>query len=215
MLAVPASADAASSKGTRGNVVATARGTTIVIYRHPMTKYVLSKLSSIGPAGNTRVLLVKSRRPGWEEVYLPSRPNESTGWVTDSEVTLANDPYRIQISLDEHKLTVWKNGRLIGADPAGVGTAETPTPTGRFYLVELLRQPDPSGPYGPYAFGLSAFSNVLFSFGGGPGEIGIHGTDVPSGIGTAISHGCIRLSTRAITHWAHILPLGTPVVISA
>jgi len=77
-----------------------------------------------------------------------------------------------------------------------------PTPHGTYYLVELLKQPDPYGLYGPYAFGLSAFSNVLFSFGGGPGEIGMYGTNNPSALGTDVSHGCIRISNDGITKLA-------------
>jgi lipoprotein-anchoring transpeptidase ErfK/SrfK len=160
------------------------------------------------------VFLVKSRRPGWDQIYLPLRPNGRTGWVKASRLTLALDPYRVEVSLSAHKLTVWKNGAIVDRQPAGVGTPATPTPTGRFYLVELLTQTDSNGIYGPYAFGLSAFSNVLFSFGGGPGEIGLHGTDDPARLGTSVSHGCVRISDSAITRLARLLPLGTPVVIT-
>jgi lipoprotein-anchoring transpeptidase ErfK/SrfK len=89
----------------------------------------------------------------------------------------------------------------------------TPTPSGRYYITELLRQPDPTGLYGPYAFGLSAHSTVLHEFAGRDGILGIHGTNYPRGIGTDVSHGCIRVSNAAITRLARILPLGTPVLI--
>jgi lipoprotein-anchoring transpeptidase ErfK/SrfK len=90
----------------------------------------------------------------------------------------------------------------------------TPTPAGLYYITELLKQPNPLGTYGPYAFGLSAHSNVLHEFAGRDGILGIHGTDFPNGIGTDVSHGCIRLSNRAITKLARLLPIGTPVRIS-
>jgi lipoprotein-anchoring transpeptidase ErfK/SrfK len=88
-----------------------------------------------------------------------------------------------------------------------------PTPIGVYYLAELLKQPDPWGAYGPYAFGLSAHSNVLYNFGGGAGEIGIHGTNEPGALGRDVSHGCIRISNAGITKLARMLPLGTPVEI--
>lgn len=69
--------------------------------------------------------------------------------------------------------------------------------------------------YGPYAYGLSGFSNVLTEFNGGDGVIGIHGTNDPSSIGRDVSHRCIRMSNTGITTLAAILPLGTPVEISA
>ncbi|HWB21543.1 MAG TPA: L,D-transpeptidase [Gaiellaceae bacterium] len=157
---------------------------------------------------------MKSRRPGWEQIYLPLRPNHRTGWVRNAQVNLTVDSYRVGVTLSTHMLTVWKNGRVVERERAGVGAAATPTPKGRFYLVELLVQTDPHGVYGPYAFGLSAFSDVLSSFGGGPGQIGFHGTDEPAALGTNVSHGCIRISNQAITKLARLLPLGTPVVIS-
>jgi len=55
---------------------------------------------------------------------------------------------------------------------------------------------------------------VLYSFGGGPGQIGIHGTNESSSIGHSRSHGCIRVSNRAINMLASQLPLGTPVRIA-
>jgi lipoprotein-anchoring transpeptidase ErfK/SrfK len=75
-----------------------------------------------------------------------------------------------------------------------------------------LLQPTNTG-YGPYAFGLSGFSEVLSNFGGGPGQIGLHGTDDTASIGRAASHGCIRMSNADITALATLLPLGTPIVI--
>jgi len=156
---------------------------------------------------------VKSRTTGWEEVYLPVRPNGSTGWVRDRAVTLALNPYRVQVSLGAHRVRVWNGRRLILDTPAGVGRSVLPTPRGTYFIVSLLEQPSPHGVYGPYAFGLSVYSNVLQSFGGGPGEIGLHGTDYPAGLGTNVSHGCIRIGNGAITKLATILPLGTPVQI--
>ena len=110
-------------------------------------------------------------------------------------------------------MTVWKRGTHPARACRG-GPSVLPTPTGTYFIVELLKQPNPHGVYGPYAFGLSAFSNVLTSFGGGPGQIGLHGTDDPSRLGTNVSHGCIRISNVGITKLARLLPLGTPVLIT-
>ncbi|MBO1752679.1 L,D-transpeptidase [Actinotalea sp. BY-33] len=61
---------------------------------------------------------------------------------------------------------------------------------------------------------MSAFSEVLDEFLGGPGQIGLHGTDDAGSIGQAASHGCIRMSNEDITTLSTLLPLGTPIVIS-
>ena len=96
----------------------------------------------------------------------------------------------------------------------GVGRSLTPTPSGLYYTTALLKQPDPKGIYGPYAVALSAHSTVLDEFAGGNGRIGLHGTNEPSGIGSNVSHGCIRVPNSVIRRLARLLPLGTPVRIA-
>ena len=172
-------------------------------------------LYSPNAEGAPLTFLVKKRVGGWDQVYLPVRPNESTGWIREESVDLALDPYRVEVSLGRHRVTVWKYGRVIHSEPAGVGRTVLPTPKGLYYLVVLLKQAKPSGLYGPYAFGTSAFSNRLYHFGAGPGQIGFHGTDNPGALGTNVSHGCIRISNGAITALAKVLPLGVPVEIRA
>jgi lipoprotein-anchoring transpeptidase ErfK/SrfK len=148
-------------------------------------------------------------------VYLPVRPNGGTGWVKARAVKLRTTAYRLTIRLRSHRLLVSVGRRTVRRFRIGVGRAVTPTPTGTYFITELLRQPDPSGPYGPYAFGLSAHSGVLSHFGrGGNGQIGIHGTDEPALVGTDVSHGCIRLHNRDIIWLTKRLPLGTPVIIN-
>jgi lipoprotein-anchoring transpeptidase ErfK/SrfK len=202
-----------SSRVASGSIVATALTSHIPVYRTPNARSPFLRLANPTASGAPLVFLVRERRGGWERVYLPIRPNGATGWVNDRYVSLARNPYSLQVRLDRHELIVRKHGRVIQRIPAAVGRSVLPTPTGRYYIVELLKQPDPTGPYGPYAFGLSAFSRVLYSFGGGPGQIGIHGTDDAASIGRNRSHGCIRISNTAIARLASHLPLGTPVDI--
>lgn len=151
----------------------------------------------------------------WLEVYLPIRPNGSTGWVRRQDVTLSSNPYRIEIDTSEHFLTVFKAGEVWVETPVAIGTGETPTPIGSFYVIELLEPPDSGGAYGPFAFGLSGFSETLTNFAGGDGVIGIHGTNDPGSLGGDVSHGCVRMANDVISELAGVLPLGTPVVISA
>ena len=96
-----------------------------------------------------------------------------------------------------------------------MGKVATPTPKGTYYLTELIQPPNPEGSYGPYAFGLSAFSDTLKTFAGGPGQLGLHGTDAPRGLGQGVSHGCIRVTNAVITDLAGRIPLGTPIEIRA
>ena len=108
---------------------------------------------------------------------------------------------------------MYQGGTIVDVEPVGLGTRDTPTPGGSYYTKELLRPPNPNGPYGPFAYGLSGFSNVLTDFAGGDGVIGIHGTNDPSLLGHDVSHGCIRMSNAGITNLVSVLPLGVPVDI--
>jgi lipoprotein-anchoring transpeptidase ErfK/SrfK len=150
----------------------------------------------------------------WLQVYLPVRPNGTTGWVRASDMTTLPNPYKLEADLREFTLKVFKDGRQTDSIKIGVAKNNTPTPGGIYYLTELIKTPNPDGDYGPYAYGLSGFSDTLTSFNGGPGQLGIHGTNEPQLLGTQVSHGCIRMSNDNITKLAHMLPLGTPVQIN-
>jgi lipoprotein-anchoring transpeptidase ErfK/SrfK len=196
-------------------LVAQADPAQVQVYATAAEDQPMTTLDNPNENGAPLVFLVEEDRGEWLKVLLPIRPNGSTGFVRASDVTVSENPYRIDIELVEHRLTVRKGDEVIVDEPIGVGTASTPTPGGKYYLKELLQPPDPEGAYGPYAYGLSGFSNVLEEFNGGDGVIGIHGTNEPEAIGTDVSHGCIRVSNEAITEMAGILPLGTPVHIEA
>jgi lipoprotein-anchoring transpeptidase ErfK/SrfK len=199
---------------TTGSLVAQARGERVQVYATPAEDQPTVALDNPNENGAPLVFLVEQTQGDWLQVLLPVRPNGSTGWIRAADVDVARDPYRIEIALAAHKLSVYEDDQLIAEHPIGVGTASTPTPGGKYYIKELLQPPSPDGPYGAYAYGLSGFSNVLDEFNGGDGVIGIHGTNDPSTIGTDVSHGCIRLTNDAITELVGYLPLGTPVHIN-
>jgi lipoprotein-anchoring transpeptidase ErfK/SrfK len=151
--------------------------------------------------------------PKWVRVRLPHRPNGATAWVRSKSVRFLLTRYRVRVDLRRHELTVWRRGKLFLKAPIGVGRAVTPTPQGRYYLVSLIKSNRPRGAYGPYAFGVSAYSRVLTRFAGGPGQIGLHGTNQPRRLARNVSHGCIRVQNVVIRRLAKTLPLGTPVDI--
>jgi lipoprotein-anchoring transpeptidase ErfK/SrfK len=162
--------------------------------------------------GGPLVLMVTKDDGGARvQVDLPVRPNGSTGWVARSDVRLLTNPYRLEVDLGERTLHVFEHDREVLSSPVAVGAPATPTPPGHFFLTELLIQPNAGGAYGPFAYGLSSHSNVLTDFNGGSGQVGMHGTNDPSSIGKAVSHGCIRLPNEFIRRIRPLLPLGTPI----
>ena len=148
-------------------------------------------------------------------VELPIRANGSRGWIDRTKVSLASHEFKVIVELSAHRLIAMRGSDVILDVPIGVGKGQTPTPNGVYYITELLKPPTPGSIYGTYAYGLSGFSEVLKRFGGGDGQVGIHGTNDPSSIGKDVSHGCIRLNNADIEKLVPVLPLGTPVEVQA
>jgi lipoprotein-anchoring transpeptidase ErfK/SrfK len=161
------------------------------------------------------VFLIEEQKGDWLKVLLPIRPNDSTGWIKRSDVTVTSNPFRIEVDLSDHTLEVLKNDQVIMEDKVAIGKSSTPTPVGRFYLRVLVKPPDPNTVYGPYAYGLSSHSEALLEFNGGDAEVGIHGNNDASVLGKDVSNGCIRMDNAKITQLATMLPLGTPVEVQA
>lgn len=150
--------------------------------------------------------------PVWYRVRLPIRPNGATGWVRARSVAVAAVDTEIVIHRGARRLELLRAGRVVLRSRISTGAPDMPTPLGRFYVKERLIPADPNGPWGPAALGTSAYSDVLKSWVEG-GPIGIHGTDDPSAIGRAVSHGCIRLPNDAMRRLYALTPAGTPIVI--
>ncbi len=208
-----AAATAISADGT--STIVSAKGAVVDIYKSPTATTASSQLHNPNEAGAPRVFLVVAKLPDWWQVLLPVQPNGSTGWVKASQVNATRTGYHLVVARKDHRLRVYDKKTVIVDEPIAVGTDDTPTPGGRFFLAELLAPRNPAGPYGPYAFGLSGFSTTLASFEGQAPVIGIHGTNQPNLLGQDVSHGCIRVRNDVITRLAGFLPLGTPVEIAA
>ena len=213
VLAVLVWASLACSEARTAVVVATVKGSTISVYAEPGGREI-HRLASPDRYGIPRVLLVTARHGSWLRALLPVRPNGAAGWVRAAGVRLVTNDYAVVVERRAHRLTVTHGGRVLMRLRAGVGSAKTPTPLGLFYVTESLQIAGQARAYyGPYALGLSGFSNVFFKFNGGPGQLAIHGTGDPSTIGRSASNGCIHLSNRDVGTLARLLPLGTPVTI--
>ncbi len=99
----------------------------------------------------------------------------------------------IVVSLEDRKLALVEDGKVIKTYSVAVGKPSTPSPTGTFTIERRVMnptyshdgrtvQPGPNNPVGSRWMGLSIHG------------YGIHGTNVPSSIGKAASHGCIRMA---------------------
>jgi lipoprotein-anchoring transpeptidase ErfK/SrfK len=160
---------------------------------------------------------VTRRDHEWLRVLLPIRPDGTSAWIPRSHVTLARTRYWLVVAKRSRQVQVYVDGRLRDSFPAVIGKPATPTPDGLAAIYERDRQPDPNAFLGPWALPLTALSHVLRSFGGGPGRIAIHGrggSSLLDPLGSAASHGCIRIDNRPVTWLATHVPQGTPVQIT-
>ena len=148
----------------------------------------------------------------WYQIRLPIRPNGSTGWVKAEDVTVATVMYSMGIDLSDHRLDLYESGQLMKSYPIGVGTVENPTPPGEYYITIKMKPTKPNSVYGVLAMGVSGFSEQLTNWPEG-GQLGIHGTNDPSSVGTDVSHGCIRLYNEDILDLSQYVAYGTPVSI--
>lgn len=160
------------------------------------------------------LMVVDDRVPGWLEVLLPTRPNRSTGWIRSDGVEVRRTTMAVRVDLATRRLVVSDAGAVVLETPVAVGAPGTPTPTGTFFVVDELATGSMSSSYGPFAFGLSAHSEVLTEFAGGDGQVGIHGTNDPSSIGNPVSNGCVRVPNEVAVRLNELLVLGTPVVVA-
>ena len=164
--------------------------------------------------GTPTVVSIIGDFDGWVHALLPGRPNGQTGWIRAADVEVFTLEREVVVDLDERRLTVLSDGEEVFESSVAVGSEVSPTPTGVFFVTDAVRLTAPNGPWGPYAFGLSARSDVVTEFNGGDGIVGIHGTNQPWSIGEAASLGCVRLPNEVIEVLWDIMAVGMKVTIT-
>lgn len=136
----------------------------------------------------------------WVRVRLPWRPSSASGWVRAKRMHLEPTRWRIVVSRANRSLTLLRGGRRVLRSRVVIGAPATPTPGGVFAVLWV--QPSSSRSFlGRWVVGLTAHSRVLDTFDGGDGRIAIHGRGAQSlldPLGTARSHGCVRVPNKVI-----------------
>jgi lipoprotein-anchoring transpeptidase ErfK/SrfK len=113
-------------------------------------------------------------------------------------------------------------GKLVVAYPATIGSAETPSPTGKHAVSRVAFNPNYT--YNPKVNFKQGNNNKILTIPPGPngpvGSIwialdkptyGIHGTPDPSKIGKTESHGCVRLTNWDAQELAKLVSVGVMV----
>ena len=128
----------------------------------------------------------------------------------DAQVPAVTTKRVIVVSLEDHKLALVEDGKVKKIYSVAVGKPSTPSPVGTFTIARRVMNPTyshdgrvvppgPNNPVGTRWMGLSI-----------PGY-GIHGTNVPSSIGKAASHGCIRMARKDLEELYPMVEVGDTV----
>ena len=173
--------------------------------------------------GEPTVIVPLAIDGGWARILTPARqrlpsassglaPAQTSAWIAFDTLTNARPLDRhIEVSVSAQTLAIMEGESVIAAYSVGVGTFETPTPTGVTGYLQA-RYLDPSQNQAVHRVQLTSLhaTSVDEPYGGSDGGlIGLHFSDVATG---AVTHGCIRLQADAIVA-VDALPLGTLITI--
>jgi len=127
-----------------------------------------------------------------------------------SEVFAEGGKRRLVISIPDRKIALLEDGRVERVYGIAVGKKSTPSPNGNFHIASRVVKPTwyqpgkvvgpgPANPLGTRWMGL------------GYKGYGIHGTNRPTSIGKAASHGCIRMRNQDVEELFELVQVGDEV----
>lgn len=144
----------------------------------------------------------------------PSAPAPSTARrFQPAESNTSPAPKRqIIISIADRQLAVIDHGQVLKTYPIAVGARGTPSPDGDFLIINHAKDPvyrhgdkeiapGKDNPLGTRWMGLSLKG------------YGIHGTNVQSSVGKAISHGCFRMRKQDVEELYTLVQVGDTVMV--
>jgi lipoprotein-anchoring transpeptidase ErfK/SrfK len=187
-----------------------------------------TSVSLQGVAGHDGITVDKSalRRRVESVVQRPNHRSVSVPVdVVHPDVTKADlaQQYPTYLTVDESSFTVtlWKDLEPVKKYTVAVGQPAYPTPTGLYSIESKQVDPVWSVPNSPWAGELGG-STVAGGSAGNPLKArwmgitdgaGFHGTDEVSSLGTAASHGCVRMAVPDVIDLYNRVDVGTPVYI--
>jgi lipoprotein-anchoring transpeptidase ErfK/SrfK len=169
--------------------------------------------------GGPNVLLVlDAKRVGdvdYVKVLLKRMPAGLAGWVPAEDVELARTTRRVVVDLSSRTVTIRDRGKALVRARAVIGAPSTPTPAGLFAVDAPVDQPA-SAHLGRRILAIAAYSRALARYQGGIPQTAFHAYEqLGAPLGTADSHGCVRVARTTLDKLLELAPRGTPVLIRA
>nr|MDZ8061589.1 L,D-transpeptidase [Nostoc sp. EkiNYC01] len=130
---------------------------------------------------------------------------------------LAANETQVVVDLSDYRVYIYRLEQVIASYPIGVGKKGWETPTGSFQVIHkqlnpIWRHPItgkvfPPGPDSPLGDRWVGF------WSDGRNQIGFHGTPDSGQVGTAVSHGCLRMRNPDVRLLYKQVKMGTPVEV--
>lgn len=149
----------------------------------------------------------------WLKVRVVRRPRDVDTWVPAWATRKIWIGWHLVVDTSSRTMRIYRSGKLFRRIKVVVGAPYTPTPTGHYYIVDHMRLFN-SWAHGQWALATSAYSAKLKHFDGGNGVIALHArASLTAPVGTAASHGCVRLNDPVAAWMAKHIPNGTRIDI--
>ena len=175
---------------------------------------VLATVAARTEFGSPQTLPVALRKGDWIAVRSTALGNRRIGWVRAQPLRLVQRPVRLDVDLSRRVLVVRDDGAVRRTIGVAIGAADTPTPTGAFYVTDKLRGADFGPYYGCCILALSGRQPNLPEGWSGGDRLAIHGSPTPTW-GNAVSNGCLHAREADLRYLMRTVPLGTAVRIHA
>jgi hypothetical protein len=157
------------------------------------------------------------RSPARRSVEAPTK-------ITHPKVHLADLrrkwPHLLVVHRDAFKISFFKRLKLVREYPIAVGQQGLETPAGLYHIESKQVNPSWHVPNSPWAGSLAGRvippgpdDPLKARWMGFVDGAGIHGTDQPGSIGTAGSHGCIRMLIPDVIELYDKVPLNSPIYV--
>jgi len=228
-LALMAAGAQVASAAAGGQIAPEQQLVTLLSVKHVHARPIFGSASQGAVIDRRPITLVRTTLPvlaqttddegrAWLRVRLPGRVFRRktlppTGWITAIDTRPSTTGWHLVIDIAARQVIAYHDGAQRRSFRVIVGKQSTPTPRGDYFVEETMRLP--AGHVGaPFALAASARSHVFREFMGGPGQIALHGVkNVGGAMGTAVSNGCVRMTSEAIMWLAPRIQAGVPLTI--
>jgi lipoprotein-anchoring transpeptidase ErfK/SrfK len=147
----------------------------------------------------------------------PQQPTKSPVSTINPPQTPVEDVVNLLVKLNEKRVYVYKGDKIIAKYPIAIGKKGWETPTGEWQVLEKIKNPSWTSFKTGQVFS-PRVENILGArwigfWTDGQDVIGFHGTPNLKSIGTAASHGCVRMYNRDVKALYNMVKVGTNVKV--